>query len=72
MPLEEDAQYGKIYVRIAGDEGDLETLLESLKRKGAILKTEISAKPWGLKDFTILGTPRTLICNASTDPCSRS
>jgi hypothetical protein len=65
MPLEEDAQFGKVYVRIAGDEGELETLLESLKGKGAVVKTETSAKPWGLKDFTILGMPRTSICNAS-------
>lgn len=57
MPLEEDVQFGKIYVRIVGDEVELETLLESLKGKGAMVKDEISSKPWGLKDFTVLGEP---------------
>ena len=53
--LPEDAAFGKIYVRIGEGEGELESLLETFRSKSVIVKNEITTKPWGLKDFTIIG-----------------
>ncbi|KAF2097240.1 hypothetical protein NA57DRAFT_77493 [Rhizodiscina lignyota] len=51
--LQDDAHFGKIYVRLGEGEGELESLLESVRSKGATIRNEITTKPWGLKDFTI-------------------
>lgn len=54
--IENDVQFGLMYIRVAGDEKELETLLETFKSRNVIIQAEITEKPWGLRDFTVQGT----------------
>jgi len=51
--LSEDAAFGKIYIRMGGEANELDELLEKYRKLGAVVRNEMSVKPWGLKDFTV-------------------
>lgn len=52
-PIENDVQFGKIYVLIDGDDDELEKLAEKLAAGKALVQGEIVTKPWGLRDLTV-------------------
>ncbi|KAK7747841.1 hypothetical protein SLS53_001090 [Cytospora paraplurivora] len=51
--IPEDVQFGKVYIRLEGDEDELEKLAEKLKTNKANVVGDIVTKPWGLKDLTV-------------------
>lgn len=51
--IPEDVQFGKVYIRIEGDDDELEQLAEKLKANKANVLGGIETKPWGLKDLTV-------------------
>lgn len=56
--VQDDRGPGKVYVRIEGVEDELERLCEKLRGEGVEVAAEISTKPWGLRDFTVLDLDR--------------
>lgn len=52
-PVTKDVQFGKIYIRIDGDDDELEKLSETLLARKATVRGEIVTKPWGLRDLTV-------------------
>lgn len=52
-PIENDVQFGKIYIRIDGDDDELEKLREKLLASKATVRGDIVTKPWGLRDLTV-------------------
>ena len=51
--VENDVQFGKVYIRIDGDDGELEKLRDTLKANRAKIRGDIETKPWGLRDLTV-------------------
>ncbi|KAF2171885.1 hypothetical protein M409DRAFT_18117 [Zasmidium cellare ATCC 36951] len=51
--IPDDVAFGKVHIRIAGDEDELEKLFEVLQTKGAKVVTEVTHKAWGLKHFAV-------------------
>jgi catechol 2,3-dioxygenase-like lactoylglutathione lyase family enzyme len=51
--VENDNGPGKVYIRVEGEEDELEKLFEKLKGSEVGVRAEISTKPWGLRDFTV-------------------
>ncbi|KKY31257.1 hypothetical protein UCDDA912_g08753 [Diaporthe ampelina] len=51
--VENDVQFGKVYIRIDGDDGELEKLRDTLKANRAKVRGDIETKPWGLRDLTV-------------------
>lgn len=49
-----DVKFSKIYIRLDDGEGELESLLENLRAKNVTITSDVSEKPWGLKDFTVM------------------
>lgn len=52
--VENDVQFGKVYIRIDGDDDELEKLRDTLKKNKAQIRGEIENKPWGLKELTVV------------------
>lgn len=48
-----DVQFGKVYIRIEGDDDELEKLAEKFKANKAKVLGDIQTKPWGLRDLTL-------------------
>ncbi|KAK5084814.1 hypothetical protein LTR05_005893 [Lithohypha guttulata] len=59
--LPEDTAFGKIYIRIEGEEDELSELLKKYRKGGAVVKNDMSVKPWGLRDFTIADSDGNLL-----------
>lgn len=53
-----DVAFGKVHIRIAGEEDELEKLVQGFKKRGAKVVTEVTHKAWGLKNFTVTGKKR--------------
>lgn len=51
--IPDDAKFGKIYIRIDGEDDELERLEETLKASKAKVVGDIQTKPWGLRDLTV-------------------
>lgn len=51
--IENDVQFGKVYIRIDGDDDELEKLRDKLKEREAKVIGDIEVKPWGVRDLTI-------------------
>ncbi|KUI67946.1 hypothetical protein VM1G_03108 [Cytospora mali] len=51
--ISNDVQFGKVYIRIDGDDDELEKLAEKLKASKAKVVGDIETKPWGLRDLTV-------------------
>ncbi|KAI3398728.1 hypothetical protein diail_8594 [Diaporthe ilicicola] len=51
--IENDVQCGKVYIRIDGDDDELDKLRESLEQNKAKIIGDIEIKPWGLRDLTV-------------------
>lgn len=51
--VENDVQFGKVYIRIDGDGDELEKLRDTLKENKAKIRGEIETKPWGLRDLIV-------------------
>ncbi|KAG8164293.1 hypothetical protein KVR01_006211 [Diaporthe batatas] len=49
-----DVQFGKVYIRLEGDDDELEKLRDTLKENKARIKGDIETKPWGLRDLTVV------------------
>lgn len=43
-----------MYIRIDGDDDELEKLRDTLKANEANLRGDIETKPWGLRDLTVV------------------
>lgn len=52
-PIENDVQFGKVYIRIEGDDDELEKLSDKLRASKAKVQGDIVTKPWGLRDLTV-------------------
>lgn len=48
-----DVQFGKVYIRIDGDDDELEKLAEKFKANKAKVLGDVETKPWGLRDLTV-------------------
>lgn len=48
-----DVQFGKVYIRIDGDDDELEKLAETFRANKAKVLGDIDTKPWGLRDLTV-------------------
>ncbi|KAK2607073.1 hypothetical protein N8I77_005780 [Diaporthe amygdali] len=51
--IENDVQFGKVYIRIDGDDDELEKLRDTLKANKADIIGDIQTKPWGLRDLVV-------------------
>lgn len=51
--VENDVQFGKVYIRIEGDDDELEKLRDTLKANKAKIRGDIETKPWGLRDLVV-------------------
>lgn len=51
--VENDVQFGKVYIRIDGDDDELEKLRDTLKANKAKIRCDIETKPWGLRDLVV-------------------
>ncbi|KAI7773974.1 hypothetical protein LA080_009496 [Diaporthe eres] len=51
--VENDVQFGKVYIRIDGDDDELEKLRDTLKANEAKVRGDIETKPWGLRDLIV-------------------
>lgn len=51
--IENDVQFGKVYIRIDGDDDELEKLRDTLKANKADIIGDIETKPWGLRDLVV-------------------
>lgn len=52
--VENDVQFGKVYIRIDGDDDELEKLRDTFKENKANIRGDIETKPWGLRDLTVV------------------
>lgn len=52
-PIENDVQFAKIYIRIDGDDDELDKLRDKLLANKATVLGDIVTKPWGLRDLTV-------------------
>ncbi|EME79657.1 uncharacterized protein MYCFIDRAFT_212277 [Pseudocercospora fijiensis CIRAD86] len=48
-----DVQFGKVHIRISGDDDELERLLKKFEAAGAKVLRGVEFQPWGLKDFEV-------------------
>lgn len=51
--VENDVQFGKVYIHIDGDDDELEKLRATLETNKAKIRGGIETKPWGLRDLTV-------------------
>ncbi|KAK4502912.1 hypothetical protein PRZ48_006339 [Zasmidium cellare] len=56
-----DVAFGKVHIRISGEEDELEKLFEGFKTKGARMHTEVTHKAWGLKNFAVTDLDENII-----------
>ncbi|POS73031.1 hypothetical protein DHEL01_v208572 [Diaporthe helianthi] len=52
--VENDVQFGKVYIRLDGDDDELEKLRDTLKENKAKIMGDVQTKPWGLRDLTVV------------------
>lgn len=52
--VENDVQFGKVYIRIDGDDDELEKLRDTFQENKANIRGDIETKPWGLRDLTVV------------------
>lgn len=50
-----DVAFGKVHIRVAGAEDELERLFERYSENGAKILSKVAKMPWGLKQFEVTG-----------------
>ncbi|KAM3416228.1 hypothetical protein BST61_g7834 [Cercospora zeina] len=48
-----DVEFGKVHIRVSGEDDELEKLFETFVANGVKVLEEVKAMPWGLKHFAV-------------------